>query len=267
VQLRVVTTDGPWTRDLRIAVGTGPGTWGPFTTFVPRAGVPSLARLPGGRLVAAFQWFPYEDPDAFDRVATAFSDDGGRSWTAPRPMVVQGYPQGYQRPFDPTVTVTPAGALRVYFTSSPPGGGANPSNGFYSALSQDGVAYTFEPGTRFFPGRSTVDCAVLLWNGRWHLVSPVGAPQEGAYHAVSDDGLAFQRLPDIPGSPSVTWIGNLVAVAAEMRFYGSSSQGVWHASTPDGVAWSAPVFLSGVRGGDPAVVEAEPGRWLMVVVG
>lgn len=268
VQVRVVTAEGPWTRDLLIAVGAGPEGWGPFSTFVARAGVPSLARLPGGRLVAVFQWFPYEDPDAFDRVAVAFSDDGGRTWTPPRPVVVQGLPQGYQRPFDPTVTVTPSGEVRLYFTSSPPTGGSpNPSNGFYSALSTDGMAYTFEPGARFFPGRSTVDCAVLRWNGRWHLVSPVGAPQEGAYHAVSDDGLAFERLPDIPGSAAVTWIGNLVAVGDALRFYGSSPQGVWHASTADGATWSAPASLPGVRGGDPAVVEVEPGRWLLVVTG
>lgn len=268
VEVRVVTAQGPWTRGLLLASGAGPDAWGAFSPFVGQAGVPSLARLPGGRIIAAFQWFPYEDPTAFDRVAVALSDDGGRSWTAPRPIVLRDLPAGHQRPFDPTVTVTAGGQVRLYFTSSPPfSPGVSPANGFYSALSADGVEYAFESGVRFFPGRATVDCAALLWRGRWHLVSPVGAPQEGAYHAVSDDGLAFVRAADIPSDAVANWTGNLVAVGEELRFYGTSSQGVWYAASSDGFSWRPPVFLTGVRGGDPAVVEAAPGRWLMVVTG
>lgn len=51
-----------------------------------------------------------------------------------------------------------------------------------------------------------------------------------------------------------------------LRFYGTCNQGVWYATSPDGSAWSPPFFV-GIQGGDPAVVEAEPGRWLMVVTG
>jgi hypothetical protein len=104
---------------------------------------------------------------------------------------------------------------------------------------------------------------VLRWNGQWHLTAPIGAPQEGAYHAVSADGLTFTRVADIPSTATVNWTGNLVAVGSTLRFYGSP---LWYAATTDGATWGTPRSL-GVTGGDPAVVEAEPGRWLIVYTG
>jgi len=152
----------------------------------------------------------FADPAAFDLVAASFSTDGGRTWTTPKTLAFAGLPAGYQRPFDPTITVREDGSLRLYFTCSP--SGPNPVNGFCSATSTDGLNFTVDPGQRFYPGRSTVDCAAIRWNGQWHLTSPIGAPQEGAYHAVSDDGLIFTRLADIPSVNNVNWTGNLVAV-------------------------------------------------------
>ena len=264
IWVRVVSALGPWAHDLKLCVGTSADTFGPPAPFVAQAGVPSLARRGNGQLVAVFQWFPYENPSAFDQVATCFSSDGGRTWNTPRSLTFSGLPAGYQRPFDPTVTVAEDGSLRLYFTCSPQS--PTPVNGFYSARSMDGLNYTFEEGVRFYPGRATVDCAVLRWNGQWHLVSPIGAPQDGAYHAVSVDGLSFTRLADIPSVGGANWTGNLVEVGNALRFYGSPGQGLWYASTTDGMAWSAPVSL-GLQGGDPAAVEAEPGRWLLVFTG
>lgn len=266
VDLRVVTENGPWRTGLRIAASSSPTAFGGFTSWVPQAGVASLAALPGGRVVGVFQWFPFDDLASFDRVAVVFSADSGRTWSTPRRIVMQGFPDTLQRPFDPTITVTADGRFRLYYTSSRSDGGRiSGPNGFYSAISTDGVTYTFEPGARFMTTRSTVDCAVVRWNGQWHLVSPVGAPDEGGYHAVSGDGLAFTRLPDIVtrGTP-FNVLGNLTIVNGALRFYGSSPQGVWYADYTSASGWNTPAVLSGVMGGDPAVVEAAPGRWLLV---
>jgi len=271
IEVRVVTADGPWLRDLRIAVGSAPGPWGPIATFVPRAGVPHLARRVNGELLATFQWFPLDDPQAFDRVAVVRSTDGGRSWGPPIRVVIEGFPGNLQRPFDPTLAVLPDGRVRLYFTSGPilSGGGIDGNSlGFYSAISTDGVNYQFEPGVRFFPGASTVDCTLLFWEGVWHLVSPLdGPPSAGAYHATSPDGLTFTRLPDIPGNPTASWIGNLTQVGGDLRFYGGSPQGIWHSTYTPGVGWSPRVTLPGVPGGDPAIIEAEPERWILLLVG
>jgi hypothetical protein len=48
-----------------------------------RAGVPTVARLKDGRLIAAHQHFPENDRENFDQVAVHFSSDEGRTWTAP----------------------------------------------------------------------------------------------------------------------------------------------------------------------------------------
>lgn len=262
VDVRVVSAQGPWTMDLKLAVGSTPDAFGAASTFVAQAGVVSLAKRANGQIIALFQWFPFHDPAAFDQVAASFSSDGGRTWTTPKTCTFTGLPSGYQRPFDPTVAVKEDGNLRVYFTSNVNGS----ATGFYSATSGDGLAWTFEPGARFTPSRGTVDCAVARWNGRWHLVSPIGAPSEGAYHAVSDDGLSFTRLADIPSVGGVNWTGNLAVVNGALRFYGTPGGGLWYASTVDGSAWTAPSSM-GVQGGDPAVVEAEPGRWILVATG
>ncbi|MFN8011663.1 MAG: sialidase family protein [Holophagaceae bacterium] len=262
VVVKVVPAQGPWTLDLKLSVGATPDAFGPPSTFVSQAGVASLAKRSNGQLVALFQWFPFSDPASFDQVAASFSSDGGRTWTAPKACTFTGIPAGYQRPFDPTVTVKEDGSLRVYFTSNVSGS----ATGFNSATSPDGLTWTFEPGSRFTPSRGTVDCAVARWNGQWHLVSPIGAPSEGAYHAVSDDGLTFTRLADIPSVGGVNWTGNLAVVYGALRFYGTPGSGLWFSATADGTTWSAPAGV-GIQGGDPAVVEAEPGRWILVATG
>ena len=264
VTVRVVSTQGPWQQDLKIAVGVDADRFGTAATFVRQAGVVSLTRRASGQLLAVFQWFPFDDPGAFDLVAASVSTAGGRSWSAPRTLTFPGLPVGYQRPFDPTITVRDDGALRLYFTCGVlPEGPTAATLGFCSATSADGFNYTVEPGYRFNPGRNAVDCAVLRWNGQWHLTAPIGAPQEGAYHAVSADGLTFTRVADIPSTATVNWTGNLVAVGSTLRFYGTP---LWYAATTDGVTWSSPRSL-GLTGADPAVVEAEPGRWVLVYTG
>lgn len=261
--IRVVTAEGPWKGGLWVATGNDGATWSTPQPLVGPAGVPSLARTSAGRLVATFQWFPFDRPEAFDRVAVSFSEDGGATWTEPVPIHVDGLPAGYMRPFDPTVVALDDGRLRLYFTSNT---GPGSVNAFYSAISSDGITYDWEPGVRFSPGRGTVDCAVAYWNGLWHLMSPVGAPHEGAYHAVSDDGLQFTRQADIPSSGSFNWLGNLVAADGALRFYGNSPAGLWHAESRDGQSWTAPVLIS-IHGGDPAVVVTDQGLWLLVFVG
>jgi len=93
------------------------GALGPLATF-ERAGVPTLARLGDGRLIAAYQHFPQDDQRNFDRVAVRFSSDEGRTWTAPAPIEVNGMEPGLSRQFDPTLVPLPDGRIRIYFTSN-----------------------------------------------------------------------------------------------------------------------------------------------------
>jgi hypothetical protein len=205
----------------------------------------------------------------WDRVAVKFSFDLGSTWTEPQVIVVNGLPPTFQRPIDPTLVVADGDSLRVYYSSSdgmPPPGGDSIIN-TYSAVSADGVNYTFEPGPRVdHPTSRVIDPAVIWFRGGWHYASPIGAPQDGAYHYVSPDGLNFSRVPDIPSDASHNWTGNFVVDDTnDLRFYGCGPV-IWFNSSPDGGNWTG-YTPTNLHGGDPSVVKLSASDYLMVCVG
>lgn len=257
----------PWALDLMVRVGDGVA-FGPESVFSPASGVPSVISDGQGRLIAAFQWFPADDPAHFDRVAVMVSNDDGGSWSPPQPIEIPDLPGTFSRPFDPTLAALDDGRIRIYFSSNPNGQLTLDGDvATYSAISNDGVHYTFEPGVRFgVSGTRVIDPAVLRLGDTWHYTAPIGRPQDGAYHATSANGLEFTRLADIPSVDGVNWTGNLVAAGTGMRFYGGSSRGVWWAFSSDGIAWTSPTYLS-FQGGDPSVAPLSDGRSLVIYVG
>ena len=108
-------------------------------------------------------------------MAVRFSTDDGKTWTAPQPIAVDGMGNDLARPFDPTLVPLPDGRVRLYFTSNDrrnPNFAMSPP-AIYSAISTDGIHYTFEPGVRFaIEGRITIDCAATLHEGVFHLFVP-----------------------------------------------------------------------------------------------
>ena len=84
---------GPWDNDAVVYRVDADGRSEKLATF-ERAGVPTLARLKDGRLIAAHQHFPKNDPDNFDKVAVRFSSDEGRTWTPLQVLRVDGLPTG-----------------------------------------------------------------------------------------------------------------------------------------------------------------------------
>lgn len=217
-----------------------------------------------------FQWFrqPQGSP-SLDRVAVKFSYDLGQSWTAPTPIVIDGLPAGYQRPFDPTLVRLPDGRLRIYFSSSdgPPPMGLDASVNTYSASGTDGIHYQFEPDARVdHPTTRVIDPAVIFFNNAWHYAAPIGAPQAGAYHYVSPDGLHFSPVPNIPSDQAHNWTGNyVVADTQTLRFYGSGMGGIWFNSSPNGGVWTG-YTPTNRQGGDPTAVRL-PDGYLLIYVG
>ncbi|MFO0829095.1 MAG: deiodinase-like protein [Phycisphaerales bacterium] len=269
---------GPWDSDVgvyRVESGQSPAT---LATF-PRAGVPSVARMKDGRLLAAFQHFPVDDSRAFDRVATSISADEGRTWSTPRPIEVRGLEDGLARPFDPTLVPLPDGRVRLYFTSnrSPDFRASVPQ--IYSAVSDDGVRFYFEPGIRFgVEGRIVIDCAVALHDGVFHLFAPDNgsadefarghdhgepAPSGRAYHATSPDGLAFTRVADVSTDARNRWLGAAVVDGGTLAFFGTGP-GPWPLVSADGVAWQRADSPVTVPGADPGATRLRDGSWLIV---
>ena len=258
-------TDGPWNRDLWAAYSGDGLSFGEASRFVERAGVPCVIRDNQGRLVAVFQWFPFDDASAFDQVAVAFSEDEGATWSSPARVVVAGMPANLMRPFDPTLVELEDGRYRLYFTANERTGGGRAA--IYSAVSSDGLAYTFEPGTRFAPDAGTVDASVVRFGGTWHLFSHTMEANTGrGFHAVSTDGLSFEELPMVDAGSGRQWIGNAVVQGGRLRYYGSGRDGIWSATSRDGSAWS---LDSGRRlsGGDPSAVVMSSGEVMLVSVG
>lgn len=270
---------GPWDNDVLVYRLTPDGKAEKLATF-ERAGVPTVARLKDGRLLAAFQHFPANDERNFDRVAVRFSSDEGRTWSPPEAIAVSGLEPGLARPFDPTLVPVPDGRVRLYFTSNRSPDFRRSTPEIYSAISNDGIHYEFEPGVRFaLEGRVVIDCAVALHNGIFHLIVPDNgsaeqmAAQQGqpastssGYHATSRDGLHFERGADLSLPGNNRWLGNLQSEAGQLVFFGTGP-GPWPLTSPDGLAWNPGLALGPIPGADPGAVKLKDGAWLLVVTG
>ncbi|MBN8456683.1 MAG: exo-alpha-sialidase [Verrucomicrobia bacterium] len=269
---------GPWNNDVvayRITPGAPPEK---LANFGP-AGVPTVARTKDGRLIAAFQWFPNDNDRFFDRVAVRFSGDEGESWTDAAPIEVNNMDPSLMRPFDPTLVPLPDGKIRLYFTSNQRSARGPGEPAIHSAISADGIHYEFEPGARFaIRGRMVIDCAAALCDGVYHLVVPnngdAGRPPGGnnpsgesgsAYHAVSKDGLHFERIEDLTlPDRRGRWLGNLTNATGGLAFFGTGP-GRWPITSKDGKTWTETERPVPVPGADPGAVKRRDGSWLLLV--
>ncbi|MBK6874984.1 MAG: T9SS type A sorting domain-containing protein [Ignavibacteria bacterium] len=256
----------PWRRPLKICTSSDGQSFTNVRTFQDSAGVPCILRLQSGMLISAFQWFRQPVGSAtWDRVAVKYSSDNGITWTEPQPITVNGLPQNFQRPFDPTLAITDDGRIRIFFSS-----GLNmtldTSINTYSAVSDDGINYSMDSGFRFsLPDKPVIDPAVIRFRGMWHLVNPV-TMGTGAYHNISGDGLNFTRVQDIASDMAHSWIGNfMIRDTNELRFYGSGGM-IWYSTSPNGGQWSS-FINTNIQGGDPAALKLPETNYLMIYTG
>jgi hypothetical protein len=269
--LQGISQSYPWQRPLNIAWSNNGTTFGTPAVFQDSSGVPCVIRWKGDTLICAFQWFrvPQGSP-SWDRVAVKFSYNNGLSWTSPVPIVVNGLPPNYQRPFDPALTVFGQDSLRIYFSSSNgmPLMGLDSTVNTYSARSADGINYTFEPAQRVDQAfNPVIDPSVIHFNNGWHYLAPVGSPQQGAYHYVSPNGINFSQVPVIPSDNLHNWTGNfMINTGNELRFYGGGPGSIWYNSSPNGGMWNGYVPTN-IQGGDPSVLKVANGNYLMIYVG
>lgn len=289
--------DGPWNRDViayRVVAG---GAVVKATTF-ERAGVPTIARMTDGRIILAHQHFPENDREHFDKVAVHFSSDDGRTWTTPQVIQMSGRPEGMRFPFDPTLVPLPDGRVRLYFSGNMSQTFERGTPAIHSAISTDGVNYTYEPGVRFqLANRMTIDCAAVLHQDLFHLFVPDNGvllspgqrpgseaagdrPREGVgYHATSQDGLSFTRIDDVTIDGRRRWLGNAESDGEHITFYGTGeglntaskangrpSGGFWMATSAEGQKWNL-VANPLISGGDPGAVKTRDGGLLVVITG
>jgi len=235
--------------------------------------------------MAAHQHFPADNDKDFDKVAVRFSTDEGRAWSEPQVIQLAGLPEGMRFPFDPTLVALPEGGVRLYFTSLKGRRFEAYRPAIYSAISSNGIDFTFEPGTRFsVEGRPVIDCAVTLHEGVFHLFAPDNGaenapgmrppdmgerPSEGkGYHATSTDGLNFKRHEDVRLDGAVRWLGNALSDGGSLRFFGTGGpNGAWSATSNNGHRWKVDEAFPAVPGADPGAVKLNDGGWLLAVTG
>ncbi len=288
---------GPWNQDVIVYRVTADGAVEKAATF-ERAGVPTVARMPDGRLIAAHQHFPENDRESFDKVAVHFSSDDGKTWTGPQVIRVAGLPEGMRFPFDPTLVPLPDGRMRLYFTGNMGRTFQNSTPAIHSAISTDGVEYTCEPGVRFaVEGRAVIDCSVVRHQGVFHLYAPDNGagsnpgrrdpdapessrPREGVgYHATSKDGLAFTRAEDVQIAGRRKWLGSAQSDGKLITFYGTGEGmsagtaggerprgGFWMGTSEDGQNWKV-VPNPSIGGADPGAVATRDGGLIVAVTG
>lgn len=276
---------GPWNQDIHVYRVAERGPPERVATF-PRAGVATAARLGDGRLAVAHQHFPENNEADFDKVAIHFSSDEGRTWSEAKVIRLRGLPEGMRFPFDPTLVPLPGGRVRLYFTSRAHGAGRNDPPAIYSAISENALDYVFEPGRRFgIAGRGVIDCAVVVHQGRFHLFAPdngAGHPSDPdrdnrppadraqagvGYHAVSKDGLTFERQADVRVEGRRHWLGDAKSDGEKITFFGTGEGGIWTATSADGGAWTLGRPITGIAAADPGAVRLKDGALLVVGTG
>jgi hypothetical protein len=190
---------------------------------------------------------------------------------------------GLARPFDLTLVPLPDGRIRLYFTSNRSPDFRRSIPAIYSAISADGVHYQFESGVRFaVADRIVIDCAAALHQGEFHLIVPDNGgaeeflsrqrqrkppPGGNGYHAVSRDGLRFERVADIALSDARNrWLGGMLSEDGKLLFFGTGP-GPWPVASRDGARWSTVSNPVSVPGADPGAVKLKDGGWLLIVTG
>jgi len=236
------------------------------------ADVPSLAQDSSGKIVCVYQLFKGGMGSAtWDKIAVSSSTDDGVSWSAYSLLNITGFTGSNQRAFDPTITITTDGKYRLYFSYCPNSMMLDSTCGTYSAISTDGINFSFEPGIRVeAPALPVIDPAALYFNSEWHYSAPIPPPQGGgARHAVAIDGLNFTVIDSMgQGDTHYKWTGNFLDDGSTMRFYGFGDNVlgnlIWWAESTDGSTWSTYNFTN-VTGKDPGVLKLASGDYLMVV--
>ena len=238
------------------------------------ADVPSLASNGAGRVFAVFQaWVDPEIESQWDKVAYRSSLDDGATWGDVQFFELFGLPDGAGRPFDPTMVYLPeTDDWRLYFSLGMNGDMLDETVCTHSALSKDGLLFTYEEEARFCAdGGPVIDPAVFLNGDTFVFSAPRGAPQDGAFLATSTDGLTFTAQPNIPSDRNHRWTGNFGATDEGLRFYGAEGlypdeNRMWYANSNDnGTSWSDYIRTNIPAGKDPAVLRMPDGGWWLLI--
>jgi hypothetical protein len=214
------------------------GGGGASATFSDE-GVRSFQGSHPAPIVVGGQTFVYINSETDGTMVQASSD--GLTF-APTPAT---YPAGLSR----TIVSLPDGRFRMYYRAD-----ATPAD-VSSAISNNGLNWTVEGGSRYSDPEVGAIRATALPTGGYRLYFPTGGSIASAF---SSDGLTFTGEGPVSGAPidaSFTW-GASAAAFVNGKFHmvmtKNPSTGVselWHATSTDGRNWTV----------DTSALAANPG--------
>ncbi len=254
---------------LYVATSEDGVTFGDPELFLEGGGVPSVTAGSDGTLVAVFNWFTDydENPECYNKVAIKTSKDNGKTWEGPYGLYVEDFPEDYQLPFDPTITTTEDGQYRLFFTTHVLG--MEEPFVYGSAISEDGLHYTYEGVAFNSDEHDVVDGSEVRTDAGWFMIAPMAKQNGAALQAYSDDGAHFEEMEN-DRDQSIYWVGNMVNVEGEIRFYGSCGQKVsngqgklCYSSTTDGSHWEEAIKVN-LPNGDPGITYTSEGVFVAI---
>ena len=206
-----------------------------------------------------------QQPASVQRIIYRATSSDGVSFDTPQAVLTASTDM-----VDPAVVRTPDGRVRLYVPTTLESG----EMALLSAVSDDGVTFTRETGTRNVTGG--MPGALLLADGRARIFvhGTVATNQPGILSAISDDGLSFTqesglRIPaagpattDLPYDPSPVHLlggGYMMAFAINPTNPVIPTGGQYRlATSDDGFTWTVnPTVLA--EGGTSCLVETADG--------
>ena len=220
------------------------------------ASVPEIAALPDGTLIIYYVDGIVDDVDAIRQ-----AQDG--SWVDVD-FVFEERPT--QKAYDPDVVLLPDGRLRLFYFGPPAMGIVMPSeeaHAVYSAISEDGVVFTSEPGKLITVQNVTDPSVVQLPDGTWLLALSRG-PE--TLLASSSDGDGFELTgseTSLGGVPELTLLPD-----GRLRLFVTGQGGIRSLVSSDGGAsWQEEEGMridgKGSVAADPSVIQLDDGSWIM----
>ncbi len=231
--------------------------------ILKKASVPDIVKMPDGRLVIYAVDGGMRSRSGF---LVAISDDDGATWKqGSLQMKASGGPMAGA---DPEAIILPNGKIRLYYMVAPM---RNPTPNspapigekvkIKSALSEDGINFEEEEGSRYESTEFTTDPDVIKIGDKWYMYLSLGPK---LIVVTSDDGLNFESERTIREKGSVS---NTVPIEeGKYRQYFMDS-GIKSAVSVDGLSWQNDSGYrieetSGKTVGDPAPIKVGE-EWLM----
>ena len=238
-----INGNGPWNQNLIISVidTESKKLLNDREIIVKQAGVANLVSV-NNKPRLYFQWLPTSKDfyKNFDHIAFMDYESGS---TDPEIISIPFKGKPHKYPVDPTVVKLQDGNYRLYFTTIKKGRAY-----ISSAKSNDGENFSFEKGKRFEDKKLDFkDCAVIFYNGLWHIITPSHKQNGKGYYGVSKDGIIFKRRDDVKINVKGDWLGNFSIVDGRVFFYGTG----FVASSKDFKNWT---LESKHNVADPAVI-------------